>query len=196
MTLPLPTPKDLADTLEAATKDLAGRPNVQQAAKALPGLFAQAGQTTIQTLRSPTGPLPGTALTESPQRYSLRRQADAAAGRPSTAPYFDGWDKRRTVVVPGGAALVSTSSTDQTKPAGKTLTAPSVRIVDGSGAGIEGVPIVFTVVAGDSVLKGPVVFSNSSGVARATSWKLGTAGAHVVQATVDSLSVTFRATAT
>ncbi len=76
--------------------------------------------------------------------------------------------------------------------------APSVVVKDAAGAPLSGVSVTFAVASGGGTITGPVQATNASGVATATSWRVGqTVGSNTVTATVTGLpAVTFTATGT
>ncbi len=66
--------------------------------------------------------------------------------------------------------------------------APSVRVVDASGAPVGGVAVTFDVVSGGGTLASTTATSNGSGVATAGAWTLGTSsGTQTVRATATGL---------
>jgi hypothetical protein len=99
------------------------------------------------------------------------------------------------------ASTLSLQSGDgQTATVGSALSAPLVvRVSDGSGGGLPGVSVAWTVVTGGGSLSAPVTQTDASGLA-SVDWTLGsTAGTQTAVATVSGLAgspVTFTATAT
>lgn len=74
--------------------------------------------------------------------------------------------------------------------------APAVKLVDASGAGVAGVTVVFSVTAGGGTVEGGTAKSDVNGVAAVTKWTLGTtAGVNTLSAASGNLAaVTFTAT--
>jgi hypothetical protein len=93
-------------------------------------------------------------------------------------------------------AIVANSETSISGVAGAAVSpAPSVIVRDQNGNPMGGAPVTFAVVSGGGSVTGPTVTSNASGVATVGAWTLGaTAGANVLTASLDSLTVTFNAT--
>ncbi|MEO5509063.1 MAG: Ig-like domain-containing protein, partial [Longimicrobiales bacterium] len=76
-------------------------------------------------------------------------------------------------------------------------TAPAVRITDGLGNPVSGISVTFTVTGGGGTITGSPAVTDASGIARVTSWTLGSAGTNTVSAAAAGLAaVTFSATAT
>jgi hypothetical protein len=106
-----------------------------------------------------------------------------------------------TAEPPRPATASAASETEQSATAGATVRwPPSVRVVSASGAPVQGVPVHFAVTAGGGAVSDSLSHTDASGIAKLTSWSLGTtAGQNTVTATVQGLSgmpVTFRATGT
>jgi hypothetical protein len=75
--------------------------------------------------------------------------------------------------------------------------APQVRITDGFGNAIAGIPVSFVAATGGGLVNGGTVNTNATGLAAPASWRLGTSvGANTVTATSGTLTATFTATAT
>ncbi len=73
--------------------------------------------------------------------------------------------------------------------------APSVRVTDGTGNPVPGVPVTFTVASGGGGVTGSPATTNASGIATVGAWQLGSiAGANSLTATTGALSTTFTAT--
>jgi len=99
---------------------------------------------------------------------------------------------------PASAGSMSKSAGDLlTAAAGTAVTpAPSVRVVDSTGAPSVGATVTFAVASGEGSVTGASQTTNASGIATVGSWTLGRAtGANSLVATSRSLSVTFTATA-
>jgi hypothetical protein len=102
------------------------------------------------------------------------------------------------------ATMNANNATTQTAPAGtQTSVPPSVIVRSGSGAGVAGVTVTFTITAGGGSIIGPnTVVTNSSGVATVGGWTLGstpgtnTMTASIPQTGVTGNPVTFTATGT
>ncbi|MBM4189043.1 MAG: hypothetical protein FJ206_17220 [Gemmatimonadetes bacterium] len=100
---------------------------------------------------------------------------------------------------PGAAtSLLVEAGNNQTAAAGTDLAvAPAVKLLDGAGNPVSGVPVAFAVTSGGGSMTGPTASTGSDGVARVGSWRLGTGvGANQATATAGALSVAFTATAT
>lgn len=99
--------------------------------------------------------------------------------------------------VPASMAVVDGDA--QTGPAGSALAkAPQVIVKNAAGAGLAGVSVTFMVTSGGGAVNVTTATTNSSGIASAGAWTLGTvAGTNSLVATSGSLSpVTFSATGT
>ena len=80
-------------------------------------------------------------------------------------------------------ALMLNSASRQTGRAGRAVaSAPSVRVVDPSGAPVAGVPVAFAVTEGGGTADPATVMSGTDGIATST-WTLGDAGGQSLQAT-------------
>jgi hypothetical protein len=92
--------------------------------------------------------------------------------------------------------IVANSETSISGVAGAAVSpAPSVIVRDQNGNPMGGGTVTFSVVSGGGSVTGPTVTTNASGVATVGAWTLGaTAGANVLTASLDSLTVTFNAT--
>jgi len=93
------------------------------------------------------------------------------------------------------AGLAVEAGDAQTADAGTAVaTAPSVKVSDALGNGVQGVSVTFEVASGGgTVVPTTPVTTNSSGIAAATSWTLGP-GLNTLVATTAGGSVTFTAT--
>ncbi len=125
------------------------------------------------TLTATSGSLGGSPLT-----FTATAVADAAS----------------TIVMNGGDAQTATVNS-------AVLTGPSVKVVDQFGNGVAGVGVTFAVASGSGTVDPTTtIFTDAQGVARVTSWTLGTAaGANSITATSGALSgspLTFTATGT
>lgn len=98
---------------------------------------------------------------------------------------------------PTAEALVVVSGDGQTGQVGQALGSPlTVRAEDGSGAPVAGVPVGWTITAGEGTVVAQSTETDAQGLARAT-WTLGpTAGAQTARAAAGSAAATFSATAT
>jgi hypothetical protein len=195
MTTPL-KPGDaaaIAENLEKLEKlgaAAAARPEIRKAAAALPGLIGKG----IGRLRTPTGPLPGTQLTESPKSYS-----DRAVKAPGTAAYFDKYTKQRPATVPDDATIeaVPAGAVSQSTKAGTAVKdPPKVRITDRRGTPIAGVAVRFAIITGASTVASQAALTDAKGEASAGGWTLTSAGTHSLQALAGPLFLTFDATGT
>jgi hypothetical protein len=75
----------------------------------------------------------------------------------------------------GGLKIVINSGDNQVAAAGSAvLIAPSIKVIDGSGAGVQGVKIVFVVTSGGGSVTGATATTDQHGVATVGSWTLGT----------------------
>ena len=73
--------------------------------------------------------------------------------------------------------------------------APAVKLLDGSGAAMANVNVIFTVASGGGSVEGGTAKTDVNGVAAVTKWTLGkTAGTNTLTAQSGNLSVTFTAT--
>ncbi len=98
-------------------------------------------------------------------------------------------------------ALANPASNNQSAPAGSAVAiAPSVKVVDAKGNGVQGVAVTFAVASGGGTVTGASATTDASGVAQVGLWTLGSAaGANSLTATAGSLTgspVTFNATGT
>lgn len=88
---------------------------------------------------------------------------------------------------------------DQNGTVGQPVpTAPAIKVTDGSGAGVAGVAVTFSVASGGGTVTGGSQTTDAGGVARVGGWTLGQvpgANALTAQLTGASGSVTFNATA-
>ena len=100
---------------------------------------------------------------------------------------------------PGPAAQITAfSATAQSGTVGLAVAAaPSVRVTDAGGNPVAGVPVVFSVTAGNGQVTGATPSTNAQGIATVGSWVLGpVAGAQRVSATITGASaVVFTTTA-
>lgn len=84
--------------------------------------------------------------------------------------------------------IVPVSALRQTAaPGQRVLQAPAVVVRDSAGTAVPGVSVSFTVTSGGGTIVGSPATTDANGVARATSWTLGTAGPQSVQATSASM---------
>ncbi len=82
-------------------------------------------------------------------------------------------------------AITATSPTDQAGYLDFAVPkVPRVRVTDSFGADIQGVPVVFTMVAGNGSILGDTVITDAEGVAALADWKLGSEPFSQVDATV------------
>jgi uncharacterized repeat protein (TIGR01451 family) len=98
---------------------------------------------------------------------------------------------------PKATTLEIASTTPQLAAAGANVSsAPSIKVRDQNNNVMPNVTVAFAVSSGGGTVTPATVATNASGVAQATSWRLGTApGANSVTATVGNLaSLTFNAT--
>jgi adhesin/invasin len=127
------------------------------------------------------GPLPGpNTLTASSQ--GLPNVTFAATGLAGTA-----------------VSMAAVSQTTQSAAIGTNVSdPPGVIVRDAQGNPVAGVTVTFNVTAGGGTVTGSPATSNSNGIARLTSWRLGAVvGPNTVTATSPGLpSVTFNATGT
>jgi DNA/RNA endonuclease G (NUC1) len=104
-----------------------------------------------------------------------------------------------TIVVGVPATLVKTGDGQTASVDGSVPTAPSVTVKDAGNAPVAGYPVVFRVATGGGKVNGDsvaTVNSDSAGVARLTSWTMGSAaGQNTITATAGTASATFQATA-
>jgi hypothetical protein len=85
-------------------------------------------------------------------------------------------------------AMYAVTALSQTGPPGLAVTqAPAVKVTDGAGAPLAGVPVAFAVVSGGGGVAGSPVNTDANGVARLASWTFGGAGAQAVTASAASL---------
>jgi hypothetical protein len=93
--------------------------------------------------------------------------------------------------------LTPISAATQNGQAGSNVPeAPAVRVTDQAGQPLAGVTVNFAVTAGGGTLGSTSVVTGTNGTASANSWRLGSAGANTVTATVAGLTpVAFNATA-
>ena len=96
------------------------------------------------------------------------------------------------------AALAKVTGDDQTATVKSRVgVRPVVRIADADDAPLAGVTVTFSVARGGGSVIGPQVITDSLGLATVGAWTLGgPAGANTLNASVDNLTVTFRATGT
>jgi len=95
-----------------------------------------------------------------------------------------------TVIAPGGlpTRMEAVSALSQTGPPGfPVVQAPAVVAKDASGNPVAGVSVTFTVTAGGGSISGGSASTDTNGVARATSWSFGSAGAQSVRASASSM---------
>lgn len=95
------------------------------------------------------------------------------------------------------SSIAATSSTSATATAGSATTEnPSVKVLNSAGQPLAGVNVTFAVTAGGGSVGSQSATTNSTGIATAGQWTLGTvAGTNTLTATVSSLSaITFNAT--
>jgi hypothetical protein len=106
-----------------------------------------------------------------------------------------------TAVAAPPASVTLESGDGQSVPPGASVpTAPAVRVRDAFGNPVSGVSVTFQVGVGGGSVTGATQTTDATGVARVTSWTLGSAGANTLIATVagDGITgnpVTFTATA-
>jgi hypothetical protein len=101
-------------------------------------------------------------------------------------------------IAPPTVTLAKVDGDDQTgAPSAALSVAPSVRVVDSSGAPRAGIAVTFAVASGGGTVVGGNVVSDASGIARVGSWTLGAAsGINALTATAATgAPVTFTATA-
>jgi hypothetical protein len=171
----------------------------------------------VDTVRTPVGnPVPGQPVKWASVDTSVAK-VDSLTGL-VTAGHIAGVDtvvatstsgrtgRVRIVVVAGGAASMSISSTNpQTGTAGANVTyPPAALVVDQYGNPVPGVTVRFKIASGGGKLTyngGPLsdsvdVATGANGIATVESWKLGnTAGSNTVQATSPGLNtLTYTAT--
>jgi len=95
-----------------------------------------------------------------------------------------------TVLAPGGLAtrMEAVSALDQTGPPGfPVVQAPAVVVKDASGNPVAGVSVTFAVTAGGGSIGGGSASTDTSGVARATTWNFGPAGAQGARASAPAM---------
>lgn len=104
-----------------------------------------------------------------------------------------------TLVAGDATAIAENAGNNQTAAAGTAVTtAPAVKVSDADGNGVSGVAVTFAVTAGGGSVAGASATTDASGIAKVTSWTLGTTvGTNSLTATATGLSgspVTFTAT--
>ncbi len=108
----------------------------------------------------------------------------------------DGVNGTASILVQQAATTIAVNDGDgQSGDAGAAVaTAPSVKVSDALGNGVQGVSVTFAVASGGgTVVPTTPVTTNSSGIAAVTSWTLGP-GINTLIATTAGGSVTFTAT--
>jgi Bacterial Ig-like domain (group 1)/Bacterial pre-peptidase C-terminal domain len=129
-------------------------------------------------------------------RLTLGRQAGtvavaaAAAGAPPVT------FTARAVAGPA-VLLAAHAGNEQSVMAGEAVpVAPAARATDAFGNPVAGVPVSFSVLAGNGSVSGSTAATDSSGVAAVGGWTLGAAGENTLRASAGTLApVTFVATA-
>jgi uncharacterized protein YjdB len=85
-------------------------------------------------------------------------------------------------------AMYPVTAIDQTAaPSMSVVQPPAVKVTDGTGAALSGMPVVFTVTAGGGTISGGPWVTDATGSARLSSWTFGPAGAQAVTATAASV---------
>jgi len=99
---------------------------------------------------------------------------------------------------PTATSIVVAGGDEQTAETGSVVpTAPEVRLTAASGVGVAGVRVQFAVTSGGGSVQNATVTTNTSGVASAGTWTLGSTGPQALRATASGVgSVDFTATAT
>jgi hypothetical protein len=90
---------------------------------------------------------------------------------------------------PAGCLMVLEGNA-QSAPAGTAVPqVPTVRVLDGAGAPVPGVAVLFEVGIGAGTVVGASVVTDAQGVASAGSWALGASGVNTLTASVPGLSL-------
>lgn len=100
----------------------------------------------------------------------------------------------QTRFVTGGlpASIAAVTGDGQAVTAGANVPVPpTVRVVDADGFGVQGVPVVYAMVAGGGTITLPNTRTDANGVSAVGSWTIPTVGEHILRATaMDSSSGT------
>ena len=185
------------------------------------GFLAFAGQTvtpapTVQVLDSYNNPVPGTPVT-----FSVFIAGDVVTGGTVTSDTsgtakVGGWTlgpvggtHTLRARIPNGAVLIFTAQALFAAPvltaASPTVQAgilqfsvaaiPRVLVADSLARPLVGIPVTFTVSAGDGAVTGAIGITGADGVASPTDWRLGlTSGSVTASAQLNGNPVTFSAT--
>jgi hypothetical protein len=93
-----------------------------------------------------------------------------------------------TVLVAAATRIELLEGDDQTADVGETVDVrPAVRVTDASGQPVAGFGVTFVVTSGNGDVDGATQSTNSDGVARVGSWRLGAPGTNTLEARAGSL---------